>query len=205
MVDHRIKLFGIKGISPHVIKKLQLYYSKAIRDNTGDLKGMVNAVQSVYLHHLNPDKKSNHRLCSDQWCFQKNKNIKRKLLCPPQCIQAIESVFKDLGNQKLLEKCTHGLTQNVNEGFNGLIWRRFPKSTFSRFASLKIALFDAIITYNDGYVQRGQVFKNLGFDIGSNTEAGLLALDESRKKNKEKRRTNYTRSVDTAIFQKLYS
>ena len=79
------------------------------------------------------------------------------------------------------------MTQNVNEGFNSIIWRRFPKSTFASISQLKISLFDSIITFNDGYISRSKVLERLGFTVGEGTRRGLELLDMMGKEKKEKK------------------
>lgn len=66
MEGDRVKLFGKRGISPYVIRKFQSYYSKAIRDNVGDVKLMKDAVWSTY-HHSETDKAESHKFCSSKW------------------------------------------------------------------------------------------------------------------------------------------
>lgn len=46
---------------------------------------------------------------------------------PVTVMEAVEPVFKDLSKKSLLEKCTHGRTQNPNEILNNIIWSRVPK------------------------------------------------------------------------------
>lgn len=189
------KVFGKYRISKEVINKLQAYYSIAIRNNVGNLDQMKKDVDAIYLHHSNPDKAENHRLCpKDGWCFKKNRKIIRKDLCPSICIRAIKPIFDALSNIELLERCVDGFTQNVNEGFNALIWTRLPKNKYGGIKLLKIALYDAIICFNDGYKSRSMVFEYLGFESGENTKNGLNILDKERERNIQREKTPKRRS-----------
>ena len=49
----------------------------------------------------------------------------------PESIKKIlRSIFDDLGNDNLLGKCLHGMTQNNNESLNGVVWKRVPKDIY---------------------------------------------------------------------------
>lgn len=177
-IDKRIKLFGVNGISDKVINKLQSYFYKAIRDNKNDLEGMRNQIKSIYLHHSDPEKRNNHRFCpKGSWCYFKNKKIKKKTLCPPECIVAIKSVFEDLSGD-ILEGCLPGLTQNINEGVNQQFAIRFNKTTFARLSSLRWAVADTVICFNDGYFSRCKVIESMGFSAGRYMEYGLEKQDK---------------------------
>ena len=186
LLDDKKKLFGLKRINKGVIKKLQSYYSKAIRDNIGNFDGMKKAVWATYYHHSMPNSKSGHRFCPENdWCFYKNNQVPKKLLCPPVCIKAIKKdVYDVLGSDELIKRCVDGLTQNVNEGVHSMIWYRFPKSKFAGMKSLKIALYDTIICFNDGYVSREKLFDKLGFEAGVNMKNGLKQMDEIKEKRR---------------------
>jgi hypothetical protein len=192
-----IKLFGTKCITSLVIKKLQSYYAKAIRENVNDLKNMKNSIWATFYHHSDPSKKIAHKYCPDNsWCFYKNKSIEHKELIPPAAMKKLKFVYDDLANEELLKRCLDGLTQNCNEGFNSLIWRRFPKASYSGLNTLKISLYDAIITFNDGYISRTKVFNELGFEIGDQTISGLEELDFLRNKNSELfKNKNYKKKI----------
>jgi len=68
----------------------------------------------------------------DSWCaFQADKangvktNRPSKGL-PLDVISKVKPIHIDLSNDKLLEKCLHGKTQNANESFHSTIWNRLP-------------------------------------------------------------------------------
>ena len=56
-----------------------------------------------------------------------NTNTRMGLLDYRSIVDFIKPVFQDLSRIDLLTKCTRGLTQNVNECLNGLIWDGCPK------------------------------------------------------------------------------
>ena len=53
-------------------------------------------------------------------------------------------------DDKLLERCMHGKTQNNNECLNSVVWKRCPKEIFVGFHTLQMGVCSAIIGFNDG-------------------------------------------------------
>ena len=54
------------------------------------------------------------------------------------------------------------------------------------WVSVQIALFDAVICHNAGYLARLEVLRDFGLPEGKRTEAGLRALDNSVTLNRSK-------------------
>lgn len=48
---------------------------------------------------------------------------------------------------------------NVNESFNNIVWSRVLKSTFVGLKTLEIVVRDAVISFNDGNVDRLRVLR----------------------------------------------
>ena len=68
----------------------------------------------------------------------------------PKCIvEVIEPVFNDLSKPDLLQKCTYGLTQNVNECLNGLIGLVVPKPPMWNRQLSYLATYLAVLKFND--------------------------------------------------------
>ena len=94
--------------------------------------------------------------------------------------------MKTLSSENLSKKCLHGSTQNANKSFHNLIWDRYPKTTFVGKDRLEIAVYDAIIVYNDGEMKRCDIFKELGLKAGHHQKCGILKLDSKRVRAAEK-------------------
>ena len=62
----------------------------------------------------------------------------------------INPVFLNLSDNVLLSKCLHGETQNVNEGFNQIIWLKCPKANYVERQTLEIGVYSAVLQYNEG-------------------------------------------------------
>ena len=50
----------------------------------------------------------------------------------------------------LISLCLHGLTQNANESFNSMIWKRSPKYRYCSLSKLKLSVYDSIGNFNYG-------------------------------------------------------
>ena len=67
---------GTVRLTNSKIDKLQVYYGKAITDNTHDIETMKKAVKAIWHHTKSTDENPNHNLCptgTDSWCgFQRD-------------------------------------------------------------------------------------------------------------------------------------
>ena len=81
-------------------------------------------------------------------------------------MKAIKPVFDTLSDESLLQKCAHGGTQNTNESFHHLIWKRSPKTTFCGRGYIELAVADATVVFNNGELKRRDIFLNLGMEAG---------------------------------------
>lgn len=95
-------------------------------------------------------------------------------------MEAIKSIFEDLSNPALLEKCLHGKTQNVNESFNNFVWKNIPKNTFVGIETLKTGVYDAVSAFNDGNISRCKVLRALSIEPGAFCISALKADDKRR-------------------------
>ena len=75
---------------------------------------------------------------------------KHKHGLPTSVVKFIKPVFEDLSDEKLLRKCLHGKTQNVNECLNKLIWDRCSKEYYVEKDTVEEAVYSAVAYFNDG-------------------------------------------------------
>ena len=142
-----IKGRGEGKLTKKVINTLQNYYGMAIRSSKGtNVMQMKVAIAAVLNHCVRKldddgkeDKADRHKYCpknNDTWCkYQKSimdgTNFKRdRINIAEDIYHKIRPVWMRLSESALLEKCLHGLTQNVNEAFNAFVWHRCPKVIF---------------------------------------------------------------------------
>ncbi len=157
---------------------------------------MAKAVKASLFHAASTDTKPQHHLCpkgKDSWCGYRrdSKSYKHKNGIPDPIVKLVEPIFNDLAKPALLNKCTHGLTQNVNECLNGLIWDRCPKTTYVEQETVALATNLAVLKFNDGDISFLKLFEDLDIKPGFFTCKGAHDCDQARiklsaKKSSEK-------------------
>jgi hypothetical protein len=207
-----LKIGGKKGrLTDSVIDSLQNYYGLAIRRNKNDLEKMKKDVWATLFHKASTDDNPQHQLCDEVWCKYKqatkeNKTYKHNNSLDKVIIDVIKPVFRDLANTKLLEKCLHGRTQNINESFNSVVWSRIPKNNFVGLQTLRFGTFDSVITFNEGNKGRLEVLKELGVKVGRNCAKFLSEIDHYRMIKSDiacEEKTKLTRKRKRMIRKKL--
>ena len=121
----------------------------------------------------------------------------------PQAIfDAILPIYRELTNDKLLEKCLHGKTQNSNEALHSLIWQRCPKTIYCGKKSVEIGTASAVCHMNDGSKSISNVLERMGLQTGEEAAKGLDRSAQKRKRlrvrqasERCKRRRKHLRSV----------
>ena len=173
------------------IDQIQRYYGQAIMQNVGNLNGMQNAIWAIFYHSVKPampvSLESEHSFCPKgrgSWCkFNLDLVTKKKTYIE---IGRLSSVFFDplkpifyrLASRVLLQKCQRGLTQNQNESFNNLIWKRCPKIMCLGKERIVYAVSEAVCTYNTGAGGKAFIIKATGIEsIGSN----LISIFEEER------------------------
>lgn len=138
-------------------------------------------------HHLYPD-------TDDTWCkysksLKANTPFAQTKSLPMAVILEIEPIYEDLTQEKLLERCLHGKTQNQNESFNNCIWRRIPKTDFVSLPTLKLGVIDAGICFNKGSIAKVNVIQRMGMSPGKFMVEGLKVIDRCRILRRAKKET----------------
>lgn len=202
-LDDGKSLGGKNRLTDKLIDKIQSYYGQAIKKHTDNLQEMRQAVWAIYCHIGSTDDKPEHRLCPDgamSWCkYNKakaeNKAYSHTNTIPESIMTAIRPTFKALVDPNLLKKCLHGKTQNVNESVNSVIWGRIPKNTFVTLKTLSLGVYEAVASYNDGYITKCKVLHSLGIDPGVRTIGAMRMLDRERIRSAEKAVSDFVRQA----------
>lgn len=184
------KPIGGKGrLTDKVIDKLQVYYGKAIRQNTHSVDAMQNAIMAIWHHSKSTDDNPDHDLCPEgenSWCgFQRDaakgtSDYIHKDPIPGAVANAILPTFEALSEESLLMKCLHGGTQNQNEAINALIWQRATKETHSSLPTVELATFLAVAHFNDGSSVLTEVLKELNIIPGRHCKKACAKLESER-------------------------
>lgn len=196
---------GGKGkLTADRIKKLTNYYSRAIKDNSGNLDAMVNAVWASFFHTLSSDASHNHELCPDgptSWCFFKRAQANNmeprphSKELPASVGEALKPVYQRLGDPQLLSRCLQGKTQNSNEAFHSVLWRLCPKERWASLHSVETALAIAVQQFNKGSSALLDVMVELeiltdrqGADYAVQQDSSRVVKATRKSSNKEKER-----------------
>ena len=96
----------------------------------GNLAGMKKAIHASLTHCASSESHPLHDHCpagSTSWCkYQKDRANRRKLYkhgpgLPLELIAKLQPEYARLSEDRLLEKCFHGKTQNRNEALSDMI------------------------------------------------------------------------------------
>ncbi|GFW17463.1 uncharacterized protein TNCV_1393081 [Trichonephila clavipes] len=197
-------LGGRNRLTDAEIDKLQIYYGFAIRNNSGNLSAMKQAIWAIFFHKISTDLNPPHGLCplgDDSWCgYNRSKlkgdTYKHKHNLPIAIMHCIKKVFRDLSSPELLSRCLHGKTQNCNESLNSVIWSIIPKTVFVQLGTLKTGVYESISIYNQGLITKLKVLDLLNIQPGFYTCRALQEADHARIRKAEKaisRRTKEAR------------
>ncbi|GFX91492.1 uncharacterized protein TNCV_2599411 [Trichonephila clavipes] len=198
-----VKGLGGKGkLTDNFIDKLQNYYGIAIHSNTKNLANMQSAVIAAFYHCCSSTKRPMHGQCptgTDSRCkFQKAKALGKIFTAktpglPQNILNIVKPDYFKLCDQKLLEKCLHGLTLNANESFNGVLWNIVPKQNFVELQYLKLRAYIAVPQFNEGASGLLKVINKLGFNAVSYMIRVLKLYDYRRINEAERHSLPFTK------------
>ena len=179
---------GRGRLSDNVIDKMQKYYGRAIRENSGDLDKMKTSIWAIYYHMIKDESSSleeQHKLCAkgeDTWCkFWKDQaSNKEDNRLPSVFIEELKPIFTRLTNDELLKRCLKGETQNRNESVNGQLWSRCPKSKFCGKRRVVIAVCETVGVFNTGAANKANLMNSCGISHGRNMLKALRKEDKER-------------------------
>ena len=161
---------GAGRLTDSVINSLQNYYGDAIRRHTGDLPGMMKAVQASLMHYNSTDEQPRHHLCPEgetSWCKWQKAKAKgvvythKKPPLPAPIVKLPQPIYQRLGSLALLERCLGGYTQNPNESLHSTLWKLYPKELFLGRMAVDTASAIAVCHFNDGASSLYDISKRL--------------------------------------------
>ncbi|GFX86204.1 uncharacterized protein TNCV_2560861 [Trichonephila clavipes] len=193
-LEDKKSLGGCNRLTDAETDKLQRYYGLAIRNNSGNLSAMKQAIWAIFFHKISTDLNPQHCLCplgDDSWCgYNRSKlkgdTYKHKHNLPIAIMHCIKKVFRDLSSPELMSRSLHGKTQNCNESLNSVIWSIIPKIVFVQLGTLKTGVYESISIYNQGLVTKLKVLDLLNIQPGFYTCPALQEADHARIRKVEK-------------------
>lgn len=148
---------GAGRLTEQLCDDFQRYYGNALRDNLGNLQGMVKATKAILHHSWSTDETPDHDYCPEgesSWCkFQRANALGQtppahRTTIPTAVGKVIQPVFDRLSEESLLRRCLKGSTQNRNESLHATIWDRCPKSQSGTPKIVETAVCLAVINFN---------------------------------------------------------
>ncbi|KAK4327340.1 hypothetical protein Pmani_002172 [Petrolisthes manimaculis] len=165
------------------VKKLQNYFTQAIKNHIGDEEEMKKAIYATLRHCASTDQRPQHSTCQsgkDSWCFvqraiandQPIPQHKDHIHTPlrQDVVAKMMPVYQRIVTPQLLEGCKGG-TQNSNESLHSIIWSELPKT---KFFGLKRMLYG---------VHRGITKFNLGYSAAEVEGSGWVATKVAKDKD----------------------
>ncbi|KAJ8043255.1 hypothetical protein HOLleu_10266 [Holothuria leucospilota] len=173
---------------------------------------MQQAILAVLYHSVKGQQDTErHRYCPDgttespSWCkFKREGSMDDKPHhLDPVFLNILRPHFERLSSPDLLERCLGGFTQNQNESFNALIWKRCPKHTYNGPHRVQTAMNLAVIQWNSGSeTGRRLIFDKLGLSYGMYTREASLKKDNRRVLQSLHRETEQQKRKRVAIAQR---
>ena len=188
---------GRKGrLTDPVIKRLSELYRNAIRQNVDreaktpeekqrGIEKLKKNIMAVLFHSVKlSDPQERHQFCpEDSWCCWKRKkeNVENAYHLDPVFLDLLKPTFVRLSESRLMERCLPGFSQNQNESFNSLVWKRAPKHKWHGPKRVQIAAYLAALHFNCGaYEARSAVMLAMDITPSAWLEASAEKKDKKR-------------------------
>ena len=207
---------GLNRLTDKMVDIMQNYYGLAIRQNKGNLDGMINDVKAGLYHLASSAEKPQHHLCpegSESWCgWQRDKANKTSIFkskkgLPAAIVEVVEPIYNALAEPVLLSRCLDSFTQNPNESLNNLIWKRCPKKIYQGKKVVELCTASAVAAFNDGASSIASLLKSMGIKPGKKTMAGIRKIDQRRihvanlaSSDKKKKRRKKIRAIKKGLW-----
>ena len=139
-----------------------------------------------------------HQFCPrtiNSWCkYQSDRITDRSTYKPSSGIPSatksvLQKTFMDLSADSVLSCCLEGTSQNPNEAFNQIVWKKCPKQTFFSRDTLEIGVYSAILNHNDGLFSTASVLDQMKISRGHFLKERALYKDALRVDKMEKKAT----------------
>ena len=137
-----------------VVRRLSELYRNAIRRNVdpeawteerkqAGIENLQTNIKAVLFHSVKiPDAEQRHQYYPEEsWCKYKKvgENEEKDYHLDPHFLELLQPTFDRLSEDRLMERCLTGFSQNQNESFNSLIWLCAPKHTWQRPKRVQLA------------------------------------------------------------------
>ncbi|KAK7105146.1 uncharacterized protein [Littorina saxatilis] len=214
---------GRGQLTGNAIRKLQIYYNRAIRSNK-DVCSMKKAIMASLYHCFSTDENPQHELCpagESSWCFFQEALAKHQVPGPHKHLihtplneeklaAHLLPIYERLSEEHLLSRCVSGKTQNANECLHSLIWSRCAKDHFASRSRVEFAVLTAIREFNFGPAAAADSAQFFGFQTGHHMKRLGAARMHKRVRNslkavrdKQSKRRDKVRAAKSKRLEEL--
>jgi len=132
------------------------------------------------------DPAKQHRFCpvgETSWCkWQQDKATATSTYRDDDCLpevflELVRPTFMTLSDTKLLERCTHGTTQNPNECINSMVWVRCPEHKHHGAKFVRYAAASAVCHFHKGAECRKDIMDKVSIPRGTRTSHAFRLKD----------------------------
>ncbi|XP_072180863.1 uncharacterized protein [Diadema setosum] len=160
-------------------------------DKARATKNLQEAILAILYHSCKVDDEIRHQYCPDNaWCeYRKHGKMEDKdHHLDGRLLEPLLPVFQRLSDESLLSRCLPGYTQNQNEAFNQLIWKRCPKHVWRTAKVVHIAVNMAVMAFNCGAeIGRYRLLTSLNLSMGAHALLSARRKDNSRLRGADRR------------------
>ena len=137
--------------------------AKTEEQKQAGMENMQKNIKAVLYHSVKiPDAEQRHQYYPEEsWCKYKKvgENEEKDYHLDPPFLELLQPTFDRLSEDRLMERCLLGFSQNQNESFNSLIWKRAPKHTWQGPKRVELAAYLAVLHFNYGaYAEKTAIF-----------------------------------------------
>ena len=149
----------------------------------------MHAAVRATLFHVASSMEIDYPYCpegKDSWCeFHQDRangtsTYKPGPVLPLDVVKKLKTIFAELSDESLLEKCLDGRTQNQNESFNSMICERIPKTRYVSFTQLELGVCDAVANFNIGKKASVLIYEKMNLIAGKFTLQGCDKISRKR-------------------------
>ena len=206
---------GRKGrLTEPVVRRLSELYRNAIRQNVdpeakteeqkqAGIENLQKNIIAVLYHSVKiQDAEQRHQYCPEEsWCKYKKvgENEEKDYHLDPPFLELLEPTFDRLSEDRLMERCLPGFSQNQNESFNSLIWKRAPKHTWQGPKRVELAAYLAVLHFNNGdYAAKTAILSHMELNSSK-------WLSDSANRKDQKRLYGARRDTEDSVKRKRKS
>ncbi|KAH9364471.1 hypothetical protein HPB48_021867 [Haemaphysalis longicornis] len=106
---------------------------------------------------------------------------KHRYNLPPHVYEALLPVYERLSDEKLLQRCLQGKTQNSNESLHSMIWALAPNEKHASLFTVQAAVAEAVLKFNAGNERASaSILKQLDLNPGLASTKRMAEKDRCR-------------------------